>query len=263
MNKIKENNKNIGIIILATNAYFVLGIKFIKRFMHYYHGEYNITFYFFSDTNPIDYLPNNINIKYTHTTNNNWVDGTNLKFSSILSLTNNCSSDYLFYFDADTNVNHEFTEEWFLGNMVGGQHFADLGWMKTKKGFDRNPLSQAYVPLDTKLPQMYYYGAFFGGTTKNVFNFCNIMLTYQLKDREIPYEPGVNDESYINKYFHYNSPTKTILAKDFKFAISDKGGLGDTRFPDLDVNEIKKELRINKNKLIDINNCKVIVYDNI
>ena len=37
----------IGIVIIATNSYFVLGIRFIKKFMHHYKGSQKITFYFF------------------------------------------------------------------------------------------------------------------------------------------------------------------------------------------------------------------------
>jgi len=116
---------NIGIVVLATNAYFVLGIRFIKRFMNFYKGDKNITFYFFSDNNPKNYIPDNIDVEYFHVTNNNWVDGTNLKFTSILSIKDKLKSDYLFYFDADTNVNKDFIEDWFIGDLVGGQHYGD------------------------------------------------------------------------------------------------------------------------------------------
>jgi len=251
--------KKIGIVILATNAYFVLGIRFIKRFMQFYKGESIITFYFFSDTDPSNYLPDNINCEYYHTTNNNWVDGTNLKFTSILKL-NEADTDYLFYFDADTNVSRDFTEEWFLGDMVGGQHYGDQGWMKEGKAFDRNPASKSYVPLDTILPQMYYYGAFFGGNKKNAIDFSKLMLSYQLEDKKIPYEPAVNDESYINREFHFNPPTKVVFCADFKFDISDKGGIGDPRHMDLDINEIKSLLLSHKNENLNIQNNKV-VYD--
>jgi len=243
------NMKNIGIVILATNAYFVLGIRFIKRFMYYYKGEYNITFYFFSDNNPENYLPNNIDVEYFFASNDNWIDGTNLKFVSILSIENKLKSDYLFYFDADTNVNNNFTEDWFLGDTVGGQHYADQDWMKEKKGFDRNPISKAYVPENTILPQMYYYGAFFGGTSENMIEFCKTMRYYQLEDKKIPYEPGVNDESYINREFHFNPPTKVVLCINFSFAISDKGGIGETRYINLNVDDIKNELIKNKDAL--------------
>ena len=249
---------NIGIIVLATNAYFVLGIRFIKRFIQFYKGNKEITFYFFSNNNPKDYLPDNIDVEYFFANNDNWVDGTNLKFTSILSIGDRIKSDYLFYFDADTNVNSTFTEEWFLGDMVGGQHSTDQNSMKEYKNFDRNILSQAYVPEDTILPQMYYYGAFFGGTYKNIIKFCETIRYYQLKDKEIPYEPEVNDESYINKEFHFNPPTKIVLCTNFAFSISDKGEIGNTRNSNLDVNEIKKELLENKNNDVNIINNKVI-----
>lgn len=247
----------IGIIVLCTNAYFVLGVRFIKRFMKFYKGDAAIKFYVFTDTDPKDYLPDNIDYQYIYTTNNNWVDGTNLKFTSILAIEDSCDADYIFYFDADTNVNQEFTEEWFLGDSVGGQHFGDQSWMKEKKGFDRNPISKAYVPENTTLPQMYYYGAFFGGTTKWMIDFCKIMRFWQLEDKKIPYEPGVNDESYINCFFHFNPPTKVVECANFKFAISDKGGIGETRRMDLNMEELKEDLKKMKNNNIDIRNNKV------
>ena len=78
---------NIGIVILATNAYFILGVRFIKRFMHYYKGNNQITFYFFSDTNPKPYIPDNIDVEFYLDQHDNWVDGTNSKFKNIISLT--------------------------------------------------------------------------------------------------------------------------------------------------------------------------------
>ena len=249
----------IGIVILATNSYFVLGIRFMKRFMQFYKGNESIKFYFFSDTDPKEYVPETIDVEYIHTTNNSWVEGTNLKFVSIIKL-EDCDSDYLFYFDADTNVNQNFTEEWFIGEMVGGQHYGDQDWMRLDrdgKAFDRNPISKAYVPRDTPLPQMYYYGAFFGGTKINMIKFCKLMRFNQLEDKKIPYEPGVNDESYINQYFHYNPP-KVVACKDFAFAISDKGGIGETRRMTLDIEHIKISLRALKNDAINISNGIII-----
>lgn len=241
----------IGIIVLATNAYFPLGIRFVKRCHHFYSGEKeNLVFFFFSDKNPKDYIQDGVQVEYSYVSNTNWVDGTNLKFQVILSLKPTINEDvtHLFYFDADTNVNQPFTEEWMLGDMVGGQHYADQTWMKEKKGFDRHPQSKAYVPYNTPLPQMYYYGAFFGGTTANMFSFCELMRSYQIADKAWGYEPGVNDESYINKEFHFNPPTHVVLCQNFQFAISDKGGIEDTRNTSLDVSKLLEDLKANKDK---------------
>jgi hypothetical protein len=77
-------------------------------------------------------------------------------------------------------------------------------------------------------------------------DFCNTLISYQIEDKKIGYEPGVNDESYINKYFHFNPPTYTVLCDKFAFAISDKGGIGETRYPTLDIEQ-------HKNRIIKIN----------
>jgi hypothetical protein len=243
---------NIGIVVVATNAYFILGIRFIKRFMYYYKGDCSITFYFFSDTDPSEYI-DDIDVIFIEEKHDNWADGTNSKFKNIISL-KDYQSDYLYYFDADTNVNQDFTENWFLGNLVGGEHFGNKSFLKDGKGFDRNPISKAYVPDDSALPYTYYYGAFFGGSKETVIKFCETLRENQLEDKKIPYEPGVNDESYINQYFHFNPPTYTVPCEHFEFAISDKGGIGETRRMDLDIIDKKEEIKKLKNKVFNIQN---------
>lgn len=250
--------KNIGITILATNGYLILGIRFVNRFLHFYKGDSKITFYFFSDIDPSPYLPENVNIVFFESHNKSWVDGTNMKFTSIQRINELPQQpDYLFYFDADTNINQYFDENWFLGELVGGQHYADQSWMKERKGFDRNPKSKAYVPEDTTLPQMYYYGAFFGGEYNRMVDFCKTMIEWQIEDKKIPYEPGVNDESYINCYFHYNPP-KVVLCPDFKFDVSDKGSIGETRNVSLDITDKLEQALKLRNTLWDIKYNQII-----
>ena len=246
---------NIGIAILATNAYFILGIRFIKKFMHHYKGDKQLSFYFFSDTDPKPYLQDEVDVHFFETHHSNWVEGTNDKFKNILSLSD-CKSDYLYYFDADTNVSKDFTEDWFLGDLVGGEHYGNRSWLKNGAGFDRNPQSKAYVPEDSTLPYTYHYGAFFGGKKKRVIDFCTTLREWQLEDKKIPYEPGCNDESYINTYFHFNPPY-TVSCENFMFDISDKGGLEGTRNPSLNIQPFKDELINEKNKIFDIKYNKI------
>lgn len=66
---------------------------------------------------------------------------------------------------------------------------------------------------------------------------------------------GVNDESYINQYFHYNPPT-TVSTEKFAFLISDKGGMKDTRFINTNINLIKNEIKKHKTSNWDIINGK-------
>jgi len=260
----------IGIVIIATNAYFVLGVRFIKKFLYHYNGKSPITFHFFSDQDPTPYLPEyhynhraikleNIDVRFYKETHTSWVDGTNSKFKNIISLENS-DSDYLYYFDADTNVSRPFDEKWFLGDLVGGEHFGNRSFLSNCKGMDRNPISKAYVPADTCLPCTYFYGAFFGGKKENVIEFCKILRSNQLEDKKIPYEPGVNDESYINQHFHFNPPTKTVHLEDFAFDISDKGGIGETRNTALDISALKMKMLENKDNLYDISNGDLYVH---
>lgn len=247
----------IGIVILATNSYFVLGVRFIKKFMHHYKGESPVKFYFFSDEDPKPFLQNNIDVEYHEVKHTSWVDATNDKFRSIIGLAD-CDSDYLYYFDADTSVSRDFTEEWFLGDLVGGEHFGNRGWLKDGAGFDKNPISKAYVPADTTLPCTYHYGAFFGGKKDIVIDFCKTLREWQIEDKKIPYEPGVNDESYINAYFHYNPPI-TIPCEKFGFDISHKGGIGETRDTNLNINDLLIKMLFHKNDVYDISNGQVVV----
>lgn len=246
----------IGIVILATNSYYILGIRFIKKFLYHYKGKSNIVFYFFSDKSPHHALAENTNIRYYYVTNNSWVEGTNMKFKNILSL-ESIPCDYLYYFDADTNITKDFDETWFLGDIVGGEHFGNRSFLKDGAGFDRNPISKAYVPLDSPLPYTYYYGAFFGGKKEKVIEMCKILRENQIEDKKIPYEPPVNDESYINQYFHTNPP-HTVSTENFMFDISDKGGLGETRNTRLDISTMLKEIETRPNKVFDIRNNKII-----
>lgn len=250
-----EKKTNIGIVILATNAYFVLGLRFIKKFNHFYKGEKDIKFYFFSDTNPFPYLSGE-NVEWIEEKHTSWVEGTNSKFRNIISLENS-DSDYLYYFDADTNINKDFTDEWFLGDLVGGEHYGSRTYLKDGIGYDHNPKSKAYVPYNTPLPCTYYYGAFFGGLKSKVIELCKILRTNQLEDKKIPYEPVVNDESYINQYFHYNPPTLVVPSDKFQFIVSDKGGIGETRNTKLDTEEFKQRLKENSQKIFEIQKNKL------
>jgi hypothetical protein len=74
---------------------------------------------------------------------------------------------------------------------------------------------------------------------------CKILRNNQLEDQKIPYEPGVNDESYINQYYHYNPPSLVVYLENYKFNVSDKGGILNTRNPNLDIEHLKKELLSN------------------
>lgn len=250
----------IAVCVIATNGYFLLGCRFIRRFSHFYSGKNDIHYYMFTDTDPTWYLMNVKNLHYTQIHHTTWEESTNSKFSNILQLGKK-QIDHVYYFDADTNIVKPFDDDWFITNegLSGAQHFSDTTVMQYEKDYDRNPASMAYIPTDTPLPQMYYHGAFFGGTTQQVMFFCETLCVWQQTDKQIPYEPRWNDESYINKYFHNHPPSKSILLHDFPFLISDKGGLENLR----DVNnryyiQMKNQLYHNGAVLFDIRDGHIV-----
>lgn len=223
----------IGIVIIGTNDYMVLAIRFIKNFLHFYKGKANIKFYLFCDDDPYQYLSKEEckHVMPFMNNHNKWREGTNAKFTNILKLENKLMN-YVYYFDADTNINYPFTEDWFIGDMVGGQHFLD-NEMREKEdyNFDYNIMSSCFIDLTLGLPKTYYYGAFFGGTKKNIMKFCTKLLGQMKYNQKFNHEPPWNDESYINAEFHYHPPTKVVKCQDFQFEISNKGLTRDYRFP--------------------------------
>lgn len=247
----------ISIVVVATNMYFLLGIRFIKKFIYHYAGDADIIFHIYTDRDPKVYLPKHIEYYYHHQTHALWQDGTNSKFQNIIDLTN-YETDYIYYFDADTDINHSFTEIWMLGDLVGGEHYGNRSWLSGCKGLDRNPIGQSYVPIDDPLPCTYYYGAFFGGKKSSVLSFCTTLRQWQKIDQSIGYEPPVNDESYINKYFHLQPPSLTVPCDKFAFVISCKGGLENLcRFTNTDISIFLDDLKTHRDYVIGINNKQI------
>lgn len=224
-----EKQDRIGIYVIGTNTYFPLLIRFVKKFSYYYKGKKAIHFLLFTDEDPGDYLPNNINFIWYKSQHNNWLDGTNSKFNNIISNQNSINVDYLYYFDADTNIREEFTEEWFEGNLVGTEHFGNEGFMKESgKPFDKNPRSSCYIEREENT--LYYHACFFGGQYRIMLTMLKYLAMLQHKNSVIKHEPPWNDESYINAFFNkVMKPTTVIKFSDFKFIISDKGGIENSR----------------------------------
>jgi Glycosyltransferase family 6 len=220
--------KDLIFVVLATNSYLPLGIRLYKNLCRYFHGDFHVNMIVNEDPNP--YLSERFlkNISFFDDNNTSWVDCMYLKFKWMLA----AEAEFIYYLDADTNINRSVDKSLFCNTeyqLVGAEHFGNRSWMKEKKAYERNPISPSYIPFDTPLPQMYYQGAFFGGKKEKVDSFCKTIQGWKAQDKTIGFEPGVNDESYINNYFHYNPP-HAILLENFPFSISDKGGLQGTRY---------------------------------
>lgn len=243
----------ISIVLLASNGYLPLGIRFIKKFLHYYHGNSKIQFYIFGNEDPYQYLSDEES-KYVIPVYHKCRycrDGVYAKYENIMSL-RNVLSNYIFYFDADTDIVSPFNEKWFIGDMCASEHFDNKIGMKDQKPYDRYPRSSCYISYDTKLDQQYYHAQFFGGKKQNILNFCTKIIGLIDRNKKMKHEPIWNDESYINFYFHKNPPTKMIEYKNFQFRVSDKGGLENLRNPKLDLTFLKKRMIKNRNNTYDL-----------
>jgi hypothetical protein len=257
--------KKLGIYVIGTNAYIVLAIRFIKKFYKYYKGNFYLQFFIFSDSDPSECLPDYINYKYFETKHNSWLEGTNSKFHNILDNKDNIDVDYLYYFDADTNINKEFGD-WFIGgNIVAGEHFGNSTYMAFdpdnpdvyKKPFDRNPISSCCLG-GSEEHLTYCYGAFFGGRYEKVLNMLSELNELMEINKSKNYEPAVNDESYLNYYFNTRDVT-IIPSSKFEFLISCKGGIDNTRDVNLNIDDLKSEMARCKNHIFDLANGRLIL----
>lgn len=258
--------KTFAVVLVATNAYHPLAIRFIKKFLRYYKGEGLPFFFVFTDRDPHQFLGDDESgeVSWIATSHDSWLQATNSKFSSILEvpkyINDFISIDDIYYFDADTNIPDRDFGDWFMYNgefpLIGGEHFLNATTLSNGKGFDRNPQGRSYVPFESPYPYTYCYGAFFGGSYDCIMQMCRVLQGYQKVDRIRGYEPPVNDESYINHYFHFAKPN-VIPCSKFEFLVSDKGGIGETRNTGLDISHLLTEMKQLKDAVYDIQNGKI------
>lgn len=196
----------VNFVSLATNKYRFLGERLVARFAEYFRSPHRFVIGWDGNRPHKD-----------------WVTATNDKNSWMLAQPFH-PDDQVFWIDADTNIARDVTADEILGETVAAQHFADQTWMRGKKGYDRDPRSSCRVPEDTPFAQMWFMGAFYGGRWSKLKPILETLEAMRAADKAINYEPGVNDESRLNWYFHYNPPQRTILWPNFPFLVSDKGG---------------------------------------
>lgn len=204
---------------LATNKYRTLGVRLRDGLRTHFRGDFH--FHVFSDV-----LSDQVHAdtSFYYRSHANWVAAVNDKFPCVASLSLN-PEDQVIFLDADTRVYRDISADDFTGELVAWQHFGDQTWMRHQKGFDRFAKSACFVPFDTPHPQMWFMGAIWGGRFGRVKRMLRELTAAQVANRRIGHEPGVNDESYLNHYFHYNPPTRVCpWPQGYPFIVSDKGG---------------------------------------
>jgi len=212
----------LGVVVIATNAYFELGLRCVRTFSHF--STEPAHFYFFADQDPGPYLSEEHT--WLKTDHENWTAATDSKFDSFLHEAVG-NEEYLWYFDADTKFHKEFTLN--LDGLVAVEHFLYGDSKPSEIPLERNPISQTYVEINES--NKYFLGAAYGGLTRNVKDFAILCKRWLDQDHSIGHEPRVNDESASCKFFNMYPPDYTYKFNDFyQFCgVSDKAGLEHTR----------------------------------
>jgi len=203
----------IAIVIICLGDSFNSGIRFVQNFIKYYVGNSIIDFYINTDTDPLLYFSNNEHIHHINLQSCDVYD--NSIFKSVLSLKDR-EFDYLYYSDINNDINIQFDESWFLGEIVGVElfNYSDAGASILKDNTCEKYKTDS--PFSNSLSNINYQAGFFGGKKTNVLELCNTINCWQQFDRENKAIPTSTEETYINRIFHF-SPPYTIKYKNFRF----------------------------------------------
>lgn len=191
---IKNNMKNVGLLVIATGKYKVFLENLIKSADNWFLKNHNVTYFLFVDEK-VD-IKSERNIVQTIIEHKPWPFPTLLRYkhftdnSSIFE-----SMDYLYYVDSDMIFENKVDEEIF-DDIVCVAH----PWFIGNRGTPENDKkSLAYIPDNVNF--QYMAGAFFGGTKDCILN----MFGFISKQIDIDYSRGViakwHDESHSNKFF--------------------------------------------------------------
>jgi hypothetical protein len=211
--------KKIGIIVLATNKYFVLGLRLLRRMSHFYNGPSELHFHFFSNLSPISHVSLK-NMTFHKIGAEGW-NGTMLaKLDAVNHVVENNDYDHYVYIDADSNVSEYFQDENFIADSFILKHPTE----RTDSSYEKNKLSAAYID-PSEYPQFYYQACYFGGTKENMLPLSRETMGWYKKDLKQNILVFAEDETYINKYLSLNPPTKLFdnINEKFFMTINDKG----------------------------------------
>ena len=235
----------LNIIVIGTNAYSPLALRLMNRWREFYLGHEPYTFWYFGDVDPKKY---GVDAQWVKTYHKNWKAGTNSKFAAVAKVSAKLKKKeehWIYYLDADTHVSRVFsTDPWLVDGLGVCKHWINgRNTPKEKLPFDRHRFSRCFVPLDQPR-QVYYYGAFWGGSREHVLAMTSECDTRMQADLAGGYDAAVNDESYTNWYFNQNPKLLKLEleANQFPFLVSCKGGLEHTRDPHKDIAPLLKEI---------------------
>jgi len=222
-------SKKYAIVMIATNNYFPLGIRFISRLKHFCNDLSNVDIHIAIDEDKsLDFF-NDLSIFCHKQNTGDWDSGTLLKFDICKKIAEEYDYEYIVCIDADTNIYHNFNIDDIFATSFILKHINNLGVEGNSHHYESNINSIAYVSPE-EYQDIYYQACYFGGTKQNMLD----MVNFGIKLKNIDIENGVlatwADEGYLQKYFIKNPPDKIFDPhdkNDFPFFVGDRGFIMD------------------------------------
>lgn len=206
LSNVKQGQKKIGLLIIATNKYDQFVNQLISSADRYFfdNDSYDVSYFVFTDSD--QEIVTNRNVVKIDIEHKPFPYASMDRFKHFVNNKDKLKEmDYLFYVDVDCAFVDNVGED-VLGELVGVQH---CGFVGTKNGpFEDNPKSAIYVN-----PSSYstYYGGGFSGGSRDKYlelaKWCDEMID---KDQANNIMPRFHDESVINRYFLDNKPDLTL-----------------------------------------------------
>lgn len=255
--------KKICIVLVATNYYFPLGLRFINRWSHLYNGEIETEFHFYSEKDPSEYIDSTLsNVLFHKMETTSWSEADVSRIYEIVKMDDH-ETDYIYVFDADTNIDFKFNDYLFKDGIVAYQHlYNDL--------FDTNKEAKNYFEVTPS--DIWYQTCLIGGSKKDMVAMCKAVVPWISIDQENGYTPQWIAERYFNRYLHENKPSYYIKrGQPTPFYMSDKGDkskeiMGIDQLPFFDMPEgwyelLLENIKKNKLNLWNISDNKFVIED--
>lgn len=192
----------------------------------------------------------NIIVEHHHIDDYPWPIVTLFKMKYMLMF--KCDCDYIFYFNANSEILPINDYSWFDKDKLNLAYHKDYFSYNQNsciflEPYMDNPNSTSYMGTSD---YTYVQGAFFGGPYTEVYKMCeqvNEMITIDLNNNIIP---RYHDETYLNKYnyLHNNSYISNVLISQIKYNINDIKSFDPTQFIILHENIYKLDDNNKKDK---------------
>lgn len=219
----------VGILLVGIGKYIQFMESIIDLARKNFLPSCDKTFYIFTDQpdNSINELGDDIHLIYQQ--NLGWPLNAMWR-NKIFTLDKNWNlikdNDYLFFFNADSLIVNEITEEEFLPtgdkDLIAVKHSVHRSIDINRLPFEKNENSSVCINESNKNKGLgYFVSGVFGGKTNSFYETCNKICSFILEDLNKGIIPVWHDESVFN-YIVHSSPDKfKILSREYCFSIED------------------------------------------